>query len=184
MENRRDRPVLQGQMDILGTVKRRRSIRDFQKKSIPEELIQKLMDALIWAPSAGNLQARRFYFVKNERIRKTIAAAALNQNFIAEAPLVIVGCTDSRISHKYGERGVCLYSIQDVAASIMCMMLVAHEHGLGSVWVGAFREEGIIRVLDLPGYLRPVAVVPVGYPTKIPEPPPRVPRKEAMEVIE
>jgi len=171
-------------VDILGAVKRRRSIRDFQKKYIPEELIQKLMDAMIWAPSAGNLQARKFYFVKNDRIRKMIAAAALNQNFIAEAPLVIVGCTDSRISQKYGERGVYLYSIQDVAASIMCMMLAGHEYGLGSVWVGAFREEDIIRVLDLPAYLRPVAIVPVGYPSKVPDPPPRVSRKEAMEVIE
>jgi nitroreductase len=176
--------VHRGRVDILGAVKKRRSIRDFKKKTIPEEMVQKLMDALIWAPSAGNLQVRKFYFVKNEKIRKMIAAAALNQNFIAEAPLVVVGCTDSRISLKYGERGVHLYSIQDVAASIMCMMLVAYDNGLGSVWVGAFREEGIIEVLDLPGYLRPVAIVPVGYPSKVPDPPPRVSRKEATEVIE
>ena len=92
-------------MDILKAVKERRSIRDFQKKKIPDDLIDKLMEALIWAPSAGNLQSRKFYFIKNERIRKMLAQAALNQNFIAEAPLVIVGCTDSRISYKYGERG-------------------------------------------------------------------------------
>ncbi len=73
-------------MDILKAVKERRSIRDFQKKKIPDELLDKLMEALIWAPSAGNLQARKFYFVKDEQIKKTIAAAALNQNFIAEAP--------------------------------------------------------------------------------------------------
>ena len=91
-------------------------------------------------PSAGNLQSRKFYFIKNERTRKMLAQAALNQNFIAEAPLVIVGCTDSRISYKYGERGADLYSIQDVALSIMGMMLVAHEKGLGSTWVGAFHE--------------------------------------------
>jgi nitroreductase len=171
-------------VDILSAVKKRRSIRDFQKKDIPDELLDKLVEALIWAPSAGNLQARRFYFVKDEKIRKMIAAAALNQNFIAEAPLVIIGCTDSRISFKYGERGVFLYSIQDVAASIMCMMLVAHDLGLGSVWVGAFGEEGVSRVLDLPKYLRPVAIVPVGYPSKVPGPPPRISKREAMEVIE
>jgi nitroreductase len=171
-------------MDILKAVRERRSIRDFQKKKIPDELLDKLMEALIWAPSAGNLQARKFYFVKNNRMKKMIAAAALNQNFIAEAPLVIVGCTDSRISSKYGERGVYLYSIHDVAASIMCMMLVAHEHGLGSVWVGAFSEEGVVKVLDLPKYLRPVAIVPVGHPSKIPSPPTRISKKEAMEVIE
>lgn len=171
-------------MNILRAVRERRSIRNFQKRNIPGELIDRLMEALIWAPSAGNLQARKFYFVRNEKIRNRIAAAALNQNFIAEAPLVIVGCTDSRISQKYGERGVNLYSIQDVALSIMGMMLVAHENGLGSVWVGAFREEEIARILALPRHLRPVSIVPIGYPSKIPNPPPRVSKKDAVEVIE
>ncbi len=171
-------------MDILKAIKDRRSIRDFQKKKIPGELLDKLAEALIWAPSAGNLQARKFYFIKNEQIKKRIAAAALNQNFISEAPLVVVGCTDNRISYKYGERGVDLYSIQDVALSIMGMMLVAYENGLGSTWVGAFREEEISKILDIPRHLRPVAVVPVGYPSKIPHPPPRVSKKEGVEVLE
>jgi nitroreductase len=171
-------------MEILKTVKERRSIRDFQKKKIPDDLIDKLMEALIWAPSAGNLQARKFYFIKNEKTRIMLAQAALNQNFIAEAPLVIIGCADSRISSKYGERGVELYSIQDVALSIMGMMLVAHENSLGSTWVGAFQEGEVVKILRLPKQLRPVAIVPVGYPSKIPSPPPRVSKKEAVEVIE
>lgn len=171
-------------MDILKAVKERRSIRDFQKKKIPNDLITKLMEALIWAPSAGNLQSRKFYFIKNESVKKMLAQAALNQNFIAEAPLVIVGCADSRISHKYGERGVDLYTIQDVALSIMGMMLVAHENSLGSTWVGAFHEREVTKILSLPRHLRPVAIVPVGYPSKIPSPPPRVAIKEAVEVIE
>ncbi|MBS1112922.1 MAG: nitroreductase family protein [Nitrospirae bacterium] len=171
-------------MDILRAVRERRSIRDFQKKTIPDELLDKLMEALIWAPSAGNLQARKFYFVRNEKMRKMLAQAALNQNFIADAPLVIVGCSDSRISSKYGERGVELYTIQDVALSIMGMMLVAHENGLGSTWVGAFQEREVVRILNLPRHLRPVTIVPVGYPSKIPSPPPRVSKKEAVEVVE
>jgi nitroreductase len=170
-------------MDILKAVKERRSLRDFQKKDIPDALLDRLAEALIWAPSAGNLQARKFYFVKQPDIKNKIAAAALNQSFIAEAPLVIVGCTDSRISGKYGERGVYLYSIQDVALSIMGMMLVAHENGLGSCWVGAFNEADIRKILDIPNHLRPVAIVPVGYPAKIPYPPPRVSIKDAVEVI-
>ncbi|MEW6214696.1 MAG: nitroreductase family protein [Nitrospirota bacterium] len=168
-------------MDILTVVKQRRSIRDFQKRDIPEEIVNKLIDALIWAPSAGNLQARKFYFIKDERLKKRIVAAALNQNFIAEAPLVIVGCTDSRISYRYGERGVHLYSILDVACSIMGMMLVAHENGLGSTWVGAFHEDEVFKILNMPYNLRPVAIVPVGYPSKIPYPPPRVSKEEAVE---
>ena len=171
-------------MNVLKIVKERRSIRDFQKKKIPDDLMIKLMDALIWAPSAGNLQSRKFYFVKNERMRKLLAQAALNQNFIADAPLVIVGCADNRIAKKYGNRGVDLYALQDVALSIMGMMLVAHENGIGSTWVGSFREGDVSRILRIPKHLRPVAVVPVGYPSRIPSPPPRVSPREAVEVIE
>ena len=168
-------------MDILTAIRERRSIRNFQKKDIPQKIVDKLIDSLIWAPSAGNFQARKFFFVKDVKLREDIAAAALNQDFIAESPLVIVGCTDSRISNRYGERGEYLYSIQDVAASIMGMMLVAHENGLGTVWVGAFREEAVFDLLNLPQNLRLVAIVPVGYPAKIPSPPPRVSRQEAVE---
>lgn len=169
-------------MDILKAVMERRSIRDFQKREIPGEIVDRLIDALIWAPSAGNLQARKFYFIKDEKLKKKIAAAALNQYFIAEAPLVIIGCTDSsRISYRYGERGIYLYSIQDVAASIMGMMLVAHEHGLGSTWVGAFYEDEVFKILTMPPNLRPIAIIPVGYPSKIPYPPPRLSKEEVVE---
>ena len=168
-------------MEILEAIRGRRSVRNFQKKDIPQKIVEKLIDALIWAPSAGNLQARKFFFLQDAKLKEDIACAALNQDFIAEAPLVIIGCTDSRISGRYGERGEYLYSIQDVAVSIMGMMLVAHENELGTVWVGAFREEEIFDLLNLPKNLRPVAIVPVGYPAKIPSPPPRVSRHEAVE---
>ncbi|MBI5213733.1 MAG: nitroreductase family protein, partial [Nitrospirae bacterium] len=79
---------------VLKIIKERRSIRNFQKKDIPDDVIKKLIDALIWAPSAGNLQSRKFYFIKDDRTKKNIAVAALNQNFIAEAPFVVVGCAD------------------------------------------------------------------------------------------
>lgn len=168
-------------MDVMTAIKGRRSIRDFQKKGISEALIDKLIEALIWAPSAGNLQSRKFYFIKDSRLKKDIASAALSQRFIADAPLVVIGCADSRISEKYGERGVELYSIQDVSVSLMSLMLTAYENGLGSVWVGAFRENEVFKILSLPSYLRPVAIVPVGYPSRIPSPPPRVSKKEAVE---
>ena len=167
-------------MKILDTVRKRRSIRKFLSKEIPNTIIDNLKEALIWAPSAGNLQARKFYFVKDKRIKEKLAEAALNQNFIAKAPLAIVACADSNIRLHYGERGETLYTIQDAAASIMGMMLVAHEAGLGSVWVGAFNEREISKILRLPENLRPVAIIPVGYPSSIPSAPSRVSKEHAI----
>ena len=167
-------------MEILKAIKERRSIRDFQKKDIPPEVVDKLVDSLVWAPSAGNLQARKFYFVKDKGLKEAIASASLDQSFIADAPLVIVGCTDNEIFKKYREMGVSLYTIQDVAASIMGMMLVAYENNLGTVWVGSFIDEEVSEILNLPQNLRPVAIVPVGYPLSIPTTPPRASASEAV----
>ncbi len=170
-------------MSVLETIKSRRSIRDFQKKDIPASTIESLVDALRWAPSAGNLQSRRFYFVLDPNVKKELARAALNQDFIAKAPLTVVACLDRRIAVRYGERGVNLYSIQDVSASIMSMMLAAQEQGLGTVWVGAFNEFDVLEILKMPDYLRPIAIVPVGYPSRTPKPTPRLARHELVTVI-
>ena len=170
-------------MTILEIIKNRRSIREFQKKEIPEEIVDKLIEALIWAPSAGNLQARKFNFVFNQKIKEKLAEAAFGQNFIAKAPLVIIGCTDDKIAFKYRERGKNLYSICDVSASIQNLMLVAHNEGLGSCWVGAFEEKEVSKILDLPENLRSIVIMPVGYPAEKPSAPPRVSRAEAIEFI-
>ncbi len=168
-------------MDVSDAVKGRRSIRNFSDREIPEEIMRKLIDALIWAPSAGNLQSRKFYFIKDPKLKEQIAAAALNQDFIRKAPLVVVCCTDSGIARHYGQRGKEIYTIQDVSASIMCMMLVAYENGLGTCWVGAFREEEVSALLAMPSCLRPISIVPVGYPEKVPSPTSRVAAEEAIE---
>lgn len=170
-------------MDVYEAVLKRRSVRRFRDMEIPGDVVEKLIDALIWAPSAGNLQSRFFYFVTDRRTKERLAKAALGQGFIAEAPLVVVGCTDRRIAWRYGDRGVRLYSIQDVSASIMGMMLVATEEGLGTVWVGAFDEAAAQRAVEAHSGLRPVAIVPVGYPAKIPKAPPRVQKKDAVAFI-
>jgi len=170
-------------MEVIKAIKERRSIREFEKKNLSETEINKLIEALIAAPSAGNLQSRKFYFVQNPEMKMELARAALNQKFLAEAPLVIVACTDSKIMSRYGERGVTLYSIEDAACSVMGMMLAAWEMGLGTVWVGAFREEEVVKALAIPKDLRPVALVPVGYPARIPAKTPRVPPEEAVILV-
>lgn len=171
-------------MSILKTIMERRSIRDFKELDIPQEAIDMLVEAIRWAPSAGNLQSRKFYFIFDRDIRKKLAAAALNRNFIAQAPLVVVACLDRHIAVRYGDRGVNLYSIQDAAAGVMNLMLVAHEQGLGTCWVGAFNEFAVVEILDLPDHLRPVAIVPVGYPGRVPAGrQKRILKEEAVEMV-
>jgi len=170
-------------LSILEIIKNRRSIRKFQKKEILEETIDKLIEALIWAPSAGNLQSRKFYFIFNEKIKRDLAKAALDQDFIARASLVIVGCTDDKIERRYGQRGKKLYSICDLTCSVQNLMILAQELGLGTCWVGAFDENEVSKILNLPKNLHPIVILPVGYPAEKPKAPPRVSKEEAVKIV-
>ncbi|PJB99710.1 MAG: nitroreductase, partial [Candidatus Nealsonbacteria bacterium CG_4_9_14_0_8_um_filter_35_12] len=76
-----------------------------------------------------------------------------------------------------------LYAICDVSTSIQNMMLMAEEEGLAACWVGAFDENEVAKILNLPGNLRPIAIIPVGYPAEKPETPLRVSKEEAVEFI-
>ena len=159
-------------MDVLEAIKGRRSVRSFEgEKNVPEETVEELIDAALWAPSAGNIQPWEFIIVRNPEIKKKLADAAFSQSFLEEAPVVIVVCADeNRSSEGYGQRGRTLYCLQDTAAAIQNIHLTAHSLGLGTCWVGAFKEEEASKILKIPQGIRPVALIPVGYPSKFPSP--------------
>jgi len=156
-------------LDVLEAVKDRRSIRAFKNQGVPAEIVQKLIDAAQWAPSAGNIQPWEFIIVRKPEIKRKLVEAALGQMFIEEAPVVIVVCADEeRSSQGYGVRGKTLYCIQDTAAAMQNIHLTAYSLGLGTCWVGAFREEETREILKIPRGMRPVAIIPVGYPAEVP----------------
>lgn len=172
-------------MEVFDAIKKRRSIRRFDsKKPVSDEQIEKLLEAARWAPSAGNLQSWFFIVVKNPEIKKRVVEAALGQDFISEAPVVIVSCADlQRSASRYGNRGRELYTIQDATIASQNILLTATEMGLGTCWVGAFNEEAVSQVLELPRNLRPIVILPVGYPAESPSPPPRRSIKEISKKI-
>jgi len=163
-------------MDVLDAIKGRRSIRAFKRRDVSAEVVEKLIDAARWAPSAGNIQPWEFIVVRKPEIKRRLAEAALDQLFIEEAPVVIVVCADENASLQwYGIRGKTLYCIQDTAAAIQNINLAAYSLGLGTCWVGAFREEEAREILKTPHGIRPVAIIPIGYSDEAPPPPGRRP---------
>lgn len=162
-------------MKVFEAIKKRRSIRRFDpKKEVTEEQVEKLLEAARWAPSAGNLQSWFFVVVRDQGVKEQLIKAALGQDFIAEAPIIIISCADlEKSSSRYGKRGSILYAIQDATIATQNLWLAATEMELGGVWVGAFDEDKVSRILDLPSHLRPIAILPIGYPAESPSPPPR-----------
>jgi len=156
-------------LDVFEAIKGRRSVRAYTREEVSEEEVKKLIDAARSAPSAGNIQPWEFVIVRDPTIKRRLAAAALDQTFIEEAPVVIVVCANETMSGwGYGSRGINLYCLQDTAAATQNMLLAAYALGLGTCWIGAFHEEEVRKVINTPRGVRPVAIVPVGHPAEKP----------------
>jgi len=168
-------------MDIFDAIQGRRSVRAYKNKPVEKEKITRLLESAILAPSEGNLQPWKFFVVEHDDKRRELVRAAGNQTFISDAPVAIVVCTDSFATAPYGIRGKTLYCLQTSGAAIQNMLLSAYAMGLGTCWVGAFSEEEVSKSLALPNHLRPVAIIPVGYPAEDPQ---MRKRKTLEEVVE
>lgn len=135
-------------MNLEEAIGKRRSVRSFQDRDIPDGLLEELITLARRGPSAGAIRGYE--------------AIITREKLAYGAPVCIVVCIDSEVyGRRYGDRGRDLYAIQDAAifAAYLGLLLVAA--GLASVWVGAFREEKVKRVIGTE--LRPVAILCVGY---------------------
>lgn len=158
-------------MDFFNTLEARHSIRSYSSQPVESEKIQKILEYACKAPSAGNLQGYEIFIVTSESQRRLLVDCAYLQDFIRQAPYVLIFCVDQRRSEaKYKERGRDLYCIQDATIACTYAMLSATALGLSTVWVGAFDEEAARIAIGIPGTLRPIIMLPIGYAGK----PPRI----------
>lgn len=172
-------------MEVFEAIKKRRSIRRFDRnKTVTDEQIAQILEAGRLSPSAHNLQDWYFIIVKNQKTKDALVATCFGQEFIAEASVVIVVCSDGRLADRHSTRhGPDFYTLQDTAIATTQMWLAVTDLGLGACWIGAFDEELVKDVLKLEEYLRPVVVLPIGYPAESPSPTPRKSIKEISKAI-
>ncbi len=151
--------------DIFEVMARRRSVRRYSGEVVREEDLNVILEAACSAPSAGNLQAYEIVVVRDRERRIKLARASLNQMFMAQAPVHLVFLAYPRRSAAiYGRRGARLYSLQDATIAATFAMLAAHALGYGTCWVGAFRDEEVLRIVGAPEDRIPVAIITVGRP--------------------
>ena len=173
-------------MELFECIRARRSIRSFRPDPIPNDTLDKLLEAARLAPSAGNVQPWAFYIVRNKQVQDRLADAALGQTWMLTAPVILVVCADlPRAGNSYGHRGVELYAIQDTAAAVENMLLAAVAEGLAGCWVGAFREEVAAKALGIdPAHFRPLALIPLGYSSEAGRTPPKRPAEDTVKHID
>jgi nitroreductase len=173
-ESFRDTVRAEDNMDFFEVVRERRSIRAFTSAPVQEDALRHILETINRAPSAGNLQAYELYLVRDDERRAALVRAAGGQEFLAQAPIVLVFCTHgARAQSRYGQRGTELYALQDATIACTYGMLAATALGLSSVWVGAFDEQAVAKILDVPAGQRPLAILPIGFAGESPHAPAR-----------
>jgi len=146
---------------VLEAIKKRKSVRGYLEKKIPEDFLLEIMEAARLAPSASNRQPWKLVFVKDKKLRQQLIPASRNQSFIGEASVVIAGCA-TNINHIM-PNGVHSYPV-DLAIALDHISLQAAELGLGTCWIGAFNQEKVKKILHITDNVTVVCLMTLGYP--------------------
>jgi nitroreductase len=156
-------------MDFNEVVRKRKMIREYQQDSqIPTEIINKLLKNAHRSPSAGHTQVQEYIVVIDPITKKKLCQASLGQSQVEDASVLIIVCTNtSRSVSRYGRRGT--DSIIDGAFASMIILLSAVNEGIGASFVGAFEDNQIVKILGLPGHVKPIGIIALGYPAEKPE---------------
>ena len=151
-------------METYEAILTRRSIREYTGQKVSDELIEKLIKAAMYAPSARNYQPWHFIVITDREILNKIPGVHPYADMLNNAPLAILICGDTHLEKSEG------YIAIDCAAATQNLLLAAHSSGLGAVWLGVYpREErmkGLIELFELPDNIVPVSLVSIGYPAE------------------
>lgn len=159
-------------MPLIDAVLSRRSVRRYEPKEIPRDVLDKILEAGRQAPSAANKQPWHFIVLTDSEIKKELSKGLFNR-FIKDAPVTIVGC-----AHKDLIAGK--WSIVSTTIALQNMVVAAWAMGVGSCWIGDFNEEEVNRLLSIPEDWNIVALVSFGYPA---EKPPSRKKKSIEEIV-
>lgn len=151
-------------MHFIDIAANRHSCRQFTNDPVEAGKMDRILDAIRLAPTAGNLQAYAVRVVCDKGLQNNLAICAYEQGFIAQAPVVLVFFAVPELSaKKYGERGIDLYSVQDATIACLYAQLEAFEVGLDSCWVGAFDPRMVNHFMQAEWSWKPVSILPIGY---------------------
>jgi nitroreductase len=171
--------------DLMGTILGRRSIRRYQEKEIPDEILSRLFEAARWAPSWANAQPWEIVVVKDRAIKEKIQGTVSSRNpsslAIVNAPVLLVVCGQLKKSGYYNDQYPTKFGdwfMYDLGLATENLCLAAHDSGLGTVIVGLFDHDRVGEAINLPADHEVLVLIPLGYPDQDPKPPKRREKNE------
>lgn len=166
--------------DIMDIIRNRRSVRVFQEKDISATTVHGVLEAVQWSPSWANTQCWEVVVVRNPEIKTELSKVLASKNpatrSVENAPVVLVLCGrlgesgyyKGEVTTKFGD-----WFMFDLGIACQSICLAAHDRGLGTVVVGLFDHNAAARLLKTPKGVEVVALIPMGYPARVPSPPAR-----------
>lgn len=150
-------------MGFLELAAERYSVRKFKKQKIEDKKMEKILEAAKVAPTAVNYQPQKIYILESDEAMETLRSVCKNTFGAPEALLI---CYDENRAWKNSLREG--YNSGEVDCAIVAthMMLEAWEQGIGSCWVGAFNAEEVAEAFALEKHIKPVVVMPIGFPAE------------------
>ena len=148
-------------MDVIQAIKSRKSVRSFLDKKVESEKVTDILEMARLAPSFFNRQDWRFVIVQDIRTKEKLVNYAKSPSFVAESPIVIVGCGKPIKQIASSDQSS---FIIDAAIALNHITLAAVEYGLGSCWVSIFDETKVKEILDIPNEIKVIGLVSLGYP--------------------
>jgi len=159
-------------MSCVDKLLTRRSIRKFKDTPIPDEVMQKILEAGRQSPSAINVQPWHFIVVTDQKLKDKLGNGLLNR-MIRNSAFTLIGC------YAPGNLFTKRYPPTDTAIAMQSMVLAAHLQGVGSCWLGDYNENNIRKLFNVPNKIQILAVIAFGYPDEEPKPK----KKKKMEEI-
>ena len=150
-------------MEFMEVIRKRRSIRKYKPDPVPDELVEKVLEATRLIPSGKNMQPQHFVVVRDPETKRRMQLRPQTE----EAPIIVVGLIDPTM-------GRC--SPSDGIIAFEHLILAAVNYGLGACWKGTYlghleeHAEAIKEALGVPEHMEVVAYTPLGYPNEDPEP--------------
>ena len=151
-------------MDLLKGLITRRSIRRYSEQEVPDDLVETIIKAGMYAPSAANKQPWRFIVIRNKETFRKIMEIHPYASMLKGAGVAFLVCGDLEAAHGPG------YWVVDCAAATQNMLLAIHGLGLGGVWIGIHpredRKKAVHRIFNLPEHIQPCSLISCGWPAE------------------